>query len=163
MVDLQQPVARRVGLARGAWPSSGGVPPQSWEWSTDSAQPLWESGRRSYSRRVRLFRRKGPTCVAMDADGVRRLHGGRVVETVAWADLALVDVVTTDQGPAADDVIWLLCAHDGTGVAVPSEQAPDGFLERLQQLPGFDNEAVIQAMGSVTDARFRCWDVEAST
>lgn len=93
----------------------------------------------------------------MDAEGVRRLHGGRAVEAVAWADLALVDLVTSDQGPGADYVIWLLCAEDGTGVAVPSEQAPDGFLDRLQQLPGFDNETVAQAMGSATDARFRCW------
>jgi hypothetical protein len=30
-------------------------------------------------------------------------------------------------------------------------------LQRLQRLPGFDNEAFIQAMSSIQDARFVCW------
>ena len=31
------------------------------------------------------------------------------------------------------------------------------LLSRLQQLPGFDNEAVIKAMGSTNNAKFLCW------
>jgi hypothetical protein len=31
------------------------------------------------------------------------------------------------------------------------------MLERLQRLPGFDNDALIQAMMSVEDAEFICW------
>jgi len=31
------------------------------------------------------------------------------------------------------------------------------LLVRLQQLPGFNNEAVIKAMGSTTHNKFVCW------
>jgi hypothetical protein len=31
------------------------------------------------------------------------------------------------------------------------------MLEKIQQLPGFDNEAVIKAMTSTTNNRFICW------
>lgn len=31
------------------------------------------------------------------------------------------------------------------------------LLERLQRLPGFDNEAVVAASASSTEARFTCW------
>jgi hypothetical protein len=52
-----------------------------------------------------------------------------------------------------------LIASDGkSGCAVP--QSSDGskqLLERLQQLPGFDNEAAIKAMGSTSNGKFMCW------
>jgi hypothetical protein len=54
-------------------------------------------------------------------------------------------------------VYWLLRGKTG-GCAVGSEaEGMDGLLERLQQLPGFDNEAVIRAMGSTENATFVCW------
>jgi hypothetical protein len=66
--------------------------------------------------------------------------------------------VTTDHGPFVDDVFWLLIGEDGKGCAVPSEaEGMKALLERLQRLPGFDNEAVIAAMGSTSNARFRVW------
>jgi len=35
-------------------------------------------------------------------------------------------------------------------------EGADKLLEALQKLPGFDNEAVINAMGSTGNARFVC-------
>lgn len=52
----------------------------------------------------------------------------------------------------------MLHGGDGCGCAVP--QGAEGFpalLERLQRLPGFDNRAVIEAMGSASPERFPCW------
>jgi hypothetical protein len=40
---------------------------------------------------------------------------------------------------------------------VPQGHAPEEFVKRLQSLPGFDNEQMIQAMGSATEAQFICW------
>ncbi len=97
------------------------------------------------------------TIVVLDEKGVRRLRGADTVEQVAWDDLEAVDIRATSEGPAVDDVFWLLRGAGGGGVAVPSEQAPPGFLERLQQLPGFDDDAVIAAMCSAEDALFPCW------
>lgn len=95
--------------------------------------------------------------VAFDAERVTRSLANGRVETVRWEDLERVEILTTDEGPLADDIIWLLIGKEG-GCAVPSEtDGMDALLARLQRLPGFDNEAVIRAMGCTSHARFVCW------
>ena len=78
-------------------------------------------------------------------------------ERVRWADLQRVEVITTDDGPFAPDVFWVL--HGTTnGCAVPQGATGDReLLQRVQALPGFDNESFIRAMGSTENARFPCW------
>jgi hypothetical protein len=79
-------------------------------------------------------------------------------ETVAWADLEAVRIRTTDAGPFVDDVHWELHRRDGGVLTVGSETEGIGTLiERLQRLPGFDNEAVIAASSSTQNAVFPCW------
>ena len=79
------------------------------------------------------------------------------VERVGWADLQKVEVVTTGEGPFAPDVFWVLQGADG-GCDVPQGATGDRrLLERLQALPGFDNDALIAAMSSTSDRRFLCW------
>lgn len=39
----------------------------------------------------------------------------------------------------------------------PAGDMPDELLTRLQDLPGFDNEELIAAMSSATEARFALW------
>ncbi|MDR3158031.1 MAG: hypothetical protein LBU11_03265 [Zoogloeaceae bacterium] len=96
--------------------------------------------------------------VAFDAEQVTRtLPDGRI-ESVRWADLQEVSILTTDEGPMTDDVIWMLHGQDNGGCAVPSEtEGMQELLPRLQELPGFDNEAVLNAMGSAGNAIFICW------
>ena len=108
-------------------------------------------------------RRRVRGSIVMDEGGVRRLLGEQITERVSWDGLVSVDVVTTSDGPANDDVFFLLGGADGTGVAVPSELAPAGFLERLQLLEGFDNGELIRAMSSAVDARFHCWPTASET
>ncbi len=81
------------------------------------------------------------------------------VEEIAWDDLVEVGILTTDDGPFADDVFWMLLARDRrTGCAIPSEaRGMKLLLRKLQDLPGFDNGQVVEAMGSTVDARFVCW------
>jgi len=80
-----------------------------------------------------------------------------LVEQVAWDDLQAVLIQTTADGPFGDDVFWVLVGQNG-GCVVPSEaQGADDLLERLQKLPGFDNEAVIAAMICTEEQRFLCW------
>ncbi len=79
------------------------------------------------------------------------------VESVSWNELQEVAIITTDEGPLVDDVFWVLSGV-GKGCAVPSES--DGMKEllaRLQELPGFNNESVIRAMGSTSNSKFICW------
>lgn len=108
----------------------------------------------------KLFRRspKPINAVTFDTECVTRTLPDGNVEIVRWDDLLEVNIITTDEGPYVDDVYWMLHGKDGRGCAVPSEA--DGMkelLSRLQELPGFDNEAVLKAMGSTNNAIFHCW------
>jgi len=80
------------------------------------------------------------------------------VERVGWDDLQKVEVVTTGDGPFAPDVFWVLHGRNGA-CAIPQGATGDRhLLERLQMLPGFDNDAVIAAMSSTSARRFLCWE-----
>jgi len=96
--------------------------------------------------------------LTIDAWGVTRVAGD-VREAVAWADLAWVRIYTTSAGPAAEDVFFALGAGNGKGCLVTQGMAVEAhLLQALQErLPGFDNEAVVTAMGSTTEAVFTVW------
>jgi len=84
------------------------------------------------------------------------------VESVAWDDLSLVAIVTTDDGPFSPDVFWVL-KGEFSECAVPlSAVGADELLNRLQALPGFNNDAFIEAMSSIDNNRFICWRRDAA-
>ena len=81
-----------------------------------------------------------------------------VVETVRWDELQQVQVLTTSDGPFAPDCFWLLRGPETTGCCIPQGATGDAeLLDRIQKLPGFDNLAFIEAMGSTQEAIFTCW------
>jgi hypothetical protein len=96
--------------------------------------------------------------IHIDDRGVRRDLPSGKVEQVTWDDLREVAVVTTADGPFAEDVFFVLVGRDDSGCIIP-QSAPEStpLLERLQRLHGFDNEAFIRAMGSTENATFVCW------
>lgn len=95
--------------------------------------------------------------VAVTEEGVACTRPDGVTESVGWSELKVVAIETTDEGPFQMDVFWLLAGENG-GCAIPQGvTGEDALLERLQQLPGFDNEAFIKAMGSTENQRFICW------
>lgn len=96
--------------------------------------------------------------VVLDDVGVTRRLSNGAVEQVRWDDLVEVAIVTTDAGPWAEDVFFVLAGSGDAGCVVPqSVEASAALLERLQTLPGFDDSAVIAAMASTRGARFVCW------
>ncbi|MFF0500773.1 hypothetical protein ACFYU5_30555 [Nocardia aobensis] len=86
----------------------------------------------------------------------RTLDNGRI-EEVTWLELTEVRIITTADGPFADDVFFVLIGVRGNGCVVPHSAADTEFLARLQKLPGFDNAAVIEAMETVGDRQFLVW------
>ncbi len=93
----------------------------------------------------------------VDENGVACHWTDRAVDIVSWDDLVQVEIRTTDDGPFIDDVYFVLRGSESVCV-VPSEtEGFGGLLERLQRLPGFDNEAVIRAMTCTDNAVFLCW------
>lgn len=63
--------------------------------------------------------------------------------------------MTTSAGPVTDDVFVSLSHADGSSHMVPLND--DDTLPRLQQLPGFDNEAFIEAMGCAEEGVSVLW------
>ena len=97
--------------------------------------------------------------VEFDEREIRRLLPDGKMESIRWDELHEIGIVTTDEGPWAEDVFWLFSnADQSQGCAVPN--GADGFpalLSRIQALPEFDNEAVVLAMGSAANDRFVVW------
>lgn len=78
-------------------------------------------------------------------------------EQVAWDDLQKVEILTTEDGPFAPDIFWILHGTQ-SGCVIPQGATGDAELfAQLQALPDFDNAAVIEAMGSTSKATFVCW------
>ena len=98
----------------------------------------------------------GPATVEVDDEGVT-FHRGQTTEAVRWSDLTGVDVMTTSDGPVAGDVFLVLHGASGEGAVIPQELVPEALQERVMALPGFDYEAMIEAMGSTADKTFTCW------
>lgn len=83
-------------------------------------------------------------------------------EQVAWVAIARVRIVPTDQGPWLEDVFFIVESKQGQGCTIAHELAlRSGLLEGLQsRLKGFNNAAVIEAMGSSENRVFTVWEAE---
>lgn len=96
--------------------------------------------------------------VTLSDEGVSCTRPNGLVEMVEWNDLKAVVIVTTDEGPFAIDVMWLLVGNT-SGCMVPLGATGEGkLIEKLQALPGFNNEVMIEAMSSTTNRKFVCWE-----
>ena len=106
-----------------------------------------------------------PECdfiVTVDERGVECKRPNGDVEFVPWDDLRGVTIRTTDQGPAVADVFWVLVGEKGGCMIPQGATGEEVLMQRLQQLPGFNNEAVIQAMTCTENSTFICWDKDKS-
>lgn len=98
-----------------------------------------------------------PIIVDIDEEWITCIRGPTSRQAVRWNDLAAVLIETTDQGPFKNDVFWVLVGAKSRCV-VPQEAAgSQELLARLQDLPGFDNAAVVEAMGTAENKTFICW------
>ena len=96
-------------------------------------------------------------CV-VDANGVRIVGPNGTVSAVAWSEVQSVVIKTTDAGPFDTDFFWVLRASGGRECVVPQDlPGEEDLLPRLQDLPDFDNEAVIEASGCAVNRAFLCW------
>jgi hypothetical protein len=96
--------------------------------------------------------------VRLSKSAVSCTHPNGTVESVTWDDLWRVEIVTTDEGPFLPDVFWILDGSEGSCVVPQGATGVRELLARLQQFPGFRNEAVIEAGPSTANRRFLCWE-----
>lgn len=90
----------------------------------------------------------------IDDLGVRQQLAGTVAE-VKWEELEAIDIVTTDEGPFVEDVFWVFHGRQG-GCVIPGELG-SRILDFANRFPDWDTSAVVTAMGSTGNARFRVW------
>jgi len=90
--------------------------------------------------------------------GVTR-RAGSIHEAIAWQDVAFIQILTTSDGPGAEDMFFALGSADGKGCLVPNGLAVEANLLAVLQarFPGLDNAAVARAAGSTTEAEFTLW------
>jgi hypothetical protein len=82
-------------------------------------------------------------------------------QSIPWSALIGVAVETTDLGPFVEDVWWHLASKEKV-ITFPSEATGVGeMLTRLQKIPTFNNEHLIQAMQCTDNKTFILWDHEA--
>jgi hypothetical protein len=92
-----------------------------------------------------------------DSEVTHERPGGEI-ERIAWSDLDKVEVLTTAEGPFLPDVFWVLHGSRGGCVIPQGATGDEELLKRLQALPGFKNDAFINAMSCTEDQRFVCWE-----
>ena len=95
--------------------------------------------------------------LSIDAEGLTFRVSTDATKMIRWSDLQEVYIQTTDKGPVLEDVFFVLVTEEGTWKVPQGMAGTDVLLTQLQQLPGFDNEAVIRAMACADNAVFPCW------
>jgi hypothetical protein len=87
---------------------------------------------------------------------IESVRTGVPVEKVLWSDLQEVHIVNEDAWPIGTQY-WLLIGRNRTGAVVPSDAGAQELLVEMQKrLPGFDNRALIVAMGELSGSA-RIW------
>jgi hypothetical protein len=104
-----------------------------------------------------MFERK--VIVSIDETGISAAFPSGKVEALAWPEVERVAIETNDSGPWGADLWWLL---EGNGKRCTYPQGATGEVEAMAafpaKFPGFRHEAVIEASGSTSNARFVCWE-----
>lgn len=81
---------------------------------------------------------------------------------VRWESVTEISLRTTARGPAEEDVFFVFTYDDGTRLAIGLGDT-DYLLPRLQDMPGFDNEAFIRAMATSEDGSSVLWRRRSQT
>jgi len=81
-------------------------------------------------------------------------------ESIKWDAIIRIAIETNDQGPFVEDVYWLLASKEKV-ISYPSEATgTEEMLKRLQEIPTFNNERLIDAMTCTDNQTFILWDHE---
>jgi len=98
-----------------------------------------------------------PITVTIDDEWIACSRGLTNRQAVRWSDLKAVLIETTDQGPFKNDVFWVLVGEKSRCVVPQEAEGSQALLARLQDLAGFDSQAVVEAMGTAENKTFMCW------
>jgi hypothetical protein len=100
---------------------------------------------------------KAVSQVVTTDDTITYEHGDGSVVTIKLTGLKWVGIETTELGPFMPDLFWHLVDDHGWHTIAGNADGCKRMLKLLQQLPEFDNETVIRAIGSTERAAYQCW------
>jgi hypothetical protein len=105
-------------------------------------------------------RSASPRFVSLDDERVTRLGADGTASSMRWADLVEVRMASRPARTLSEGVRFVLVGARGEELDIPRPEATQDFIDRLQALPGFDTEALIQAIGSWGEGEWICWRAE---
>jgi len=99
------------------------------------------------------------TRVLVDDSGIA-LDTAGPPRRLAWDDIARVQIESAEGGLDTDAVTWVLTPRAGGAPLRVSQTAvgADAMIARLQQLPGFRYEPMIQSMITTDATHFLVWE-----
>jgi hypothetical protein len=106
---------------------------------------------------------EGKWLVSVDELQITCQRPNGVIESVSWKDLKLIAIETTDEGPYVPDVFWYLVGEESGCLVAMGATGEKDMIEKLQQLPDFDNEALVEAMTCTSNRKFVCWQRSGAT
>jgi hypothetical protein len=100
-----------------------------------------------------------PNQVEFDDESLMFSHDGMPVNSIRWNELKEVSIQTTEGDPATEDVFFEFAGleRDHKILLPQTSEGVDQLLRRLQGVPGFEHQAVIDAMASTEQAKYICW------
>ncbi len=95
--------------------------------------------------------------VTVTDNSIDTIDPKKVSSSILISEMEDVLIATNDSGPIGTDLWWILRGN-GKVVIVPGGATGEKeMLNKLQQLPDFNNTEVIKAMGSCDNAEFLLW------
>lgn len=95
--------------------------------------------------------------IIVDETGLNAVAANGQELRVEFSDLDRVAIRTTDEGPGAEDVYWLLVAGSQECLIPHGASGEPDLFDRLLRLPLFDSQAMVAAMTGSDHAEFECW------
>ncbi len=113
-------------------------------------------------RRPDLASSRVPARLIIDEEGVRRMYANIQLDSIEWREVVRVAVSKEDDGPVPvdDEFYFFLEGKDDRRCVVPNTYAVE-LLPRLQRLPGFDNEALVEGALGDDDELAVIWEGRA--
>ncbi len=101
--------------------------------------------------------------VEHDADRVNLMRTEMPMLSVRWSELGNVSIVTSSERPIDAELFWVLQTRDkrhSLTIPMGADGERDLVVAMQSRLKGFDNMAVIEAMGTMGQAGFVVWDCD---
>lgn len=97
--------------------------------------------------------------VSVDHEGISAVYPSGDTSSIKWPNVGRIGIQTNDKGPWQPDVWWIL---EGASNRCTYPNGATGEHDALKEIesrfPGFDDKAVIKAMGCSSNAVFMCWE-----